>query len=101
MAFKPISVEKEINGTKFIAQFNGVSAMLDATNEADGDNKKMVEYLFKNVLVEPKIDDMDEYFATDVDFMNEVVSFASAVMRADEEYFPKANKKSASTKGTK
>ena len=101
MAFKPISKEETINGVKCIAQFNGVSAMLEATNDADGDSKKMVEYLFKNVLIEPKIDDMDEFFGTDVDFMNEVVSFASAVMRADEKYFPKTNKESASSKGTK
>lgn len=97
MAFKPIIKEKEINGVIYKAQFNGVSAMFDATAEADGNNKKMVEYLFKNVLVEPKIDDMDEYFGTDVELMSEVVEFASAVMKADKEYFPKTDE--AATKG--
>ena len=93
MAFKPIVKEKVIGGVTYKAQFNGVSAMFDATTQADGDNRKLVDYLLNNVLVEPKIDDMDEYFGTDVDLMNEVIEFASAVMRADKEYFPKPDKK--------
>lgn len=101
MAFKPVVKEKEIGGKIYKAQFNGVSAMLEATNEAGDDSKKLVEYLFKNVLVEPKIDDMDEYFGTDVDLMNEVVEFAGAVMRADKEYFPKSDESGAKGKGTK
>ena len=98
MAFKPIVKEKEINGVLFKAQFNGVSAMYNAVDEADNKNKELVEYLFKNVVVEPKIDDMDEYFGTDVDFLNDVVAFASAVMRADKEYFPKSDKKATKEK---
>lgn len=99
MAFKPIVKEKEIEGVIYKAQFNGVSAMFDAQSETDGDNKKMVEYLFKNVLVEPKIEDMDDYFGTDIELMNEVISFASDVMAADKKYFPKPDKGTAKAEG--
>lgn len=101
MAFKPVVKEKEINGKIYKAQFNGVSAMLDAVNEAGDDSKKLVEYLFANVLVEPKIEDIDEYFGTDVELMNKVVDFAGAVMRADKEYFPKSDKSGTAAKGSK
>ena len=54
------TVEKEINGTKYVAQFNGISAALKAVDESyiEGTNNTSVEklsrYLFSNVIVEPK-----------------------------------------------
>lgn len=99
MAFKPIVKEQEINGVVYKAQFNGVSAMIKATSEAGEDTEKLVNYLFDNVLVEPKISDLDEYFGTDVELMNKVIEFAGAVMRADEKYFPKAEPEKAAAKG--
>lgn len=96
--FKPIVITKEINGETYKAQFNGISAMLDGQVEINGNNKKMVEYLLENVLVEPKIKDMDEYFGTNVQLLNEVIEFASDVMTADQKYFPKADRGTAEEK---
>lgn len=88
MAFKPITKEKVINGKKYVAQFNGVSSLFKFNDETDGKLAKQAQYIFDNVLVEPKIKDPDEYFGTNVTLMNEVVAFCSAVMRGDAEYFP-------------
>lgn len=98
MAFKPIVIEKEIQGRIFKAQFNGFSALLDARAETEGSERKAAEYIFKNVIVEPTIGDIDEFFGTDMDLFSEVLAFGGAVMAADEEYFPKAEK--AGAKGT-
>lgn len=55
------TVEKEICGKKYIAQFNGISAALQAVDNSyiDGSNntsvKKLAKYLFEHVIVEPKI----------------------------------------------
>lgn len=98
MAFKPIVIEKEINGEIFKAQFNGFSALLDAREETSGSERKAAEYIFKNVIVEPKIKDIDEFFGTDLDFFSEVLAFGGEVMSADEKYFPKTEKEG--TKGT-
>ena len=94
MAFKPITKEKEIKGKKDVAQFNGVSTLFKFNDETDGKLEKQAQFIFKNVLVEPKIDDPDEFFGTDVELMNEVVAFCSAVMRGDAEYFPAPEKQS-------
>lgn len=88
MAFKPIVIEKEIRGKIYKAQFNGVSTMYRANDETDGKTIKLARFIFDNVLVDPKITDIDEYFGTDVSLMNEVIEFAADVMRADEKYFP-------------
>lgn len=100
MAFKPITKEKEIKGKKYIAQFNGVSTLFKFNDETDGKLEKQALYIFKNVLVEPKIDDPDEYFGTDVELMNEVVAFCSAVMRGDAEYFPAPDKQNGAEKAS-
>lgn len=92
MAFKPILIEKEINGEIFKAQFNGFSALLDARQETEGSEKKAAEYIFKNVIVEPKIKDIDEFFGTNMELFSEVLAFGGEVMAADEKYFPKAEK---------
>lgn len=97
MAFKPIAVTKEIDGVEYTAQFNGAMAMYRAT-DAEGGNAGLVEYLFNNVIVEPKITDVDEYFGVNVETMGKVVEFAGKVMRADPEYFPPANESATAKK---
>lgn len=90
MAFKPITVEKEIKGKKFVAQFSGASMLFKFNSETQGDAEKAKDFLLKYALVEPKIepDDFDDFIGTDIDLMNEIIEFAGAVMRADKEYFP-------------
>ena len=79
------TVEKEINGEKYVAQFNGLSAALKAMDESyiDGTTNlstyKLAEYIFKNVIVEPKGISIDD-FETIEDF-NEVVTWAQDVMQ--------------------
>lgn len=80
-------VEKEINGKKYKAQFNGISAALKAVDDSyiEGTSNTSVEkiskYLFENVIVEPKgltADDFDSMAE-----FNEVVTFARQVMQGD------------------
>ena len=78
--------EKEINGKKYVAQFNGLSCALKAIDNSylDGNSSnvsilKMSTYIFDNVIVEPKgltADDFDS-----VDELNEVVRFGMEVMQ--------------------
>lgn len=98
MAFKPVVIEKEIKGTVYKAQFNGVSTIFRANDETEGKAGKMADFLFKNVLVEPTITDVDDYFGTDIDLMNDVIEFAGDVMRADEKYFPVADESTTNKK---
>lgn len=80
-------VSKEINGVKYIAQFNGISAALKAVDNSyiEGTNNtsvaKLSEYLFKNVIVEPVGLTADDFESMD-DF-NEVVTFAREVMQGN------------------
>ena len=97
---KPYTVEKEINGKKYVCQFNGISAALNAVDSTyiDGTNTtsvtKMADYLFKNVVVEPSgltaddFDNMDEF--------NEVITFGREVMQG--EFRDKADEISAEKK---
>ena len=87
MATKFYQAEKTINGKKYIAQFNGISAALKAVDASyiEGTNNTSVEklskYLFDNVIVEPAgltADDFDS-----MEEFNEVVSFAREVMQGD------------------
>lgn len=91
MAFKPITVEKEIKGKKYVAQFGGASMLYRFNDETEGKSTLARDFLLKHVLVEPKIlpDEWDEYIGTDIDLMNEITEFLGAVIRADSEYFPK------------
>lgn len=56
------TVEKEINGVKYTAQFNGISAGLRAVDNSyiEGTQntsiEKLAKYLFKHVIVSPQID---------------------------------------------
>lgn len=92
MAFKPEIREKEIGGVVYKAQFSGVSMLYRMNDECDGKLQKQAEFIFKHVIVEPRIDDIDDYFGTDVELQNEVIEFAGKVMRADAEYFPDKKK---------
>lgn len=97
------TVEKEINGKKYVCQFNGISAALKAVDESyiDGTNttsvEKLSKYLFKNVIVEPSgltADDFDS-----MDEFNEVVGFAREVMQGD--FREAENEKAAKTASKK
>jgi hypothetical protein len=87
MAKNTYTVEKEINGKKYIAQFNGISAALDAVDSCyiPGTQNisagKMAKYLFDHVVVEPKgltADDFDS-----LEELNEVTDFAREVMQGN------------------
>ena len=79
------TVEKEINGVKYVAQFNGLSAALKAVDDSyiEGTENlsslKLSEYIFEHVIVEPKgltpdsFDSMEEF--------NDVVKWAQGVMQ--------------------
>lgn len=100
MAKKPYTVEKEIHGTKYTAQFNGLSAALKAVDNCyteDGKNisaGKMADYLFEHVIVDPKVtvDDFDS-----LEELNAVTDFAREVMQGN--FREKANEGAAKTKG--
>lgn len=93
------TVKKEINGTEYVAQFNGLSCALRAVDSSyiEGTNNTSIEtlskFIFDNVIVEPKgltIDDFD-----DLDEFNEVVGFGREVMQGK---FRDAANKSADKK---
>lgn len=80
-------VEKVIGGVKYIAQFNGISAALQAVDHSyiEGTNntsvEKLANYLFKNVIVEPQGLTPDSFESME-DF-NQVISFAREVMEGN------------------
>ena len=87
MANKFYTVKKEINGKEYTAQFSGISAALKAVDASyidDSNNtsvEKLAEYLFNNIIVEPKgltPDDFDSLTE-----FNEVVAFARGVMQGE------------------
>lgn len=80
-------VTKTINGKEYTAQFNGISAALDAVDScyisgtSNISTVKMMKYLLDNVIVEPKgltTDDFDS-----LDELNEVSDFAREVMQGN------------------
>ena len=99
MAKKFYTVEKEIRGKKYVAQFAGLSTALKAVDQSyiDGSNntsvEKLAEYIFKNIMVEPsglKVDDFDS-----LEEFNDVVAFGREVMQGNfrEEATDKATAK--------
>ena len=76
---------KEINGKKYTAQFNGLSCALRAVDSTyiEGTNntsvEKMSDYIFQNVIVEPKGLTIDDFES--MEEFNEVVSFGRDVMQ--------------------
>ena len=89
------TVENEINGVKYIAQFSGLSSALKAVDDSyipGSDNISMVklsEYIFKHVIVEPKNLDADSFET--LDEFNAVVNWAQTVMQGN--FRPKAEQK--------
>ena len=84
---KTYTVEKEINGTKYVCQFSGISTALRCVDESyiEGTTNtslnKLANYLFEYVVVEPKglsVDDFD-----DLDTFNEVIAFARDTMQGN------------------
>lgn len=79
------TVDKEINGVKYVAQFNGLSCALRAVDSSyiEGTNNTSIEslaqYIFNNVIVEPKGLTIDDF--EDLDEFNEVVGFGREVMQ--------------------
>lgn len=79
-------VKKTINGVEYTAQFNGVSAAMEAIDGCyiDGSSnissKKLADYVFEHVIVNPKvtIDDFDS-----VSEMNEVAEWGRDVMQGN------------------
>lgn len=100
MAFKPITVTETIDGKKYTAQFCGVSGVCKISNY-ENDVEKLVDFLFENVIVEPKISDIDEYFGVKVKHMNKVIEFAKQVLSADEKYFPENTDNEPAETGSK
>lgn len=89
--------EKTIKCTKYIAQFNGLSAALDAVDSSyldDSSNigiKKLSKYIFENVIVEPKNLTADDFET--IEEFNEVVGFGREVMQG--KFRPSEDKKPA------
>lgn len=79
------TVEKTINGKTYKAQFNGLSAALKAFDDSyiDGSSntslEKLTEYLFENVIVEPKGLTADDFGS--MEELNKVSGFARDVMQ--------------------
>ena len=99
MALKSYTVEQEINGVKYKAQFNGLSAALKANDSTyiEGTSvtslEKMAEYILKHVIIEPRkltVDDFD-----DMDELGEVVAFGREVMHGSHNPDKKTEKEVA------
>ena len=101
MANKFYTVEKEINGKTYKAQFAGISTALRAVDSSyiEGTNntstEKLAEYLFKYIIIEPKGLSIDDF--EDMQTFNEVITFAREVMSGD--FREKADKGTAKAKG--
>lgn len=79
------TVDKEINGTTYTAQFSGLSSALKAVDDSyiEGTSNisinKLANYIFEHIIVEPKNLDADSF--DDIDTFNEVVAFGREVMQ--------------------
>lgn len=94
------TVDKEINGTKYVAQFNGLSCALKAVDQSyiDGTQntsvEKLAKYIFDNVIVEPRNLSIDDFES--MEEFNEVVTFGREVMQGN--FRDKAANKAAAKK---
>jgi hypothetical protein len=81
------TAKKTIKGTEYVAQFNGISASLEAIDKSyiDGTNNmsmvKLSKYLLENVIVEPRGLTADSFES--MEEFNEVITFAREVMQGD------------------
>lgn len=77
--------KKVINGVEYTAQFNGLSAALDAVdsnyieNSSNISANKLAKYIFENVIVEPKGLTADSF--DNMDDFNAVIKWAQEVMQ--------------------
>lgn len=96
-------VTKVINGKEYKAQFSGLSTALRAVDASyiEGTSntsvEKLAQYLFDNIIVEPKGLTVDEFES--MDEFNEVVAFARKTMQG--EFRKEADKGATETKGKK
>lgn len=94
------TIEKEINGVNYVAQFNGLSSALRAVDQSyiEGSSNTSVEalakYIFANVIVEPKGLDIDDFES--MEEFNAVVTFGREVMQG--KFRDKATNKAAAEK---
>lgn len=85
MAEKFYQRKKTINGVEYTAQFNGLSAALSAVDETYIQNtettslKLLSQYIFENVIVEPKGLTADDFET--MEELNEVLRFGREVMQ--------------------
>ena len=96
---KPYTVEKEINGTTYTAQFNGLENALNAIDASYVNGRisvaKISGYIFEHVIVEPRVTAND--FET-MDELNKVIEFGMAVMQGN---FREKNGRTAEKAGKK
>lgn len=84
---KTYTVKKKICGTEYVAQFNGISAALEAVDGCyipgtqNISTVKMAKYLLDNVIVEPKGLSADDFET--LDELNAVTDFAREVMQGN------------------
>lgn len=85
--FNHYTVTKEINGTVYKAQFNGISAALKAVDNCkiEGSDatsiEKWAEYILEHVIVDPKNLTTDDF--SSLKELNEVIAFGRGVMQGD------------------
>lgn len=94
------TVKKVINGKEYTAQFNGISAAVEALDDWRKDNEnisiaKMSKYVLDHVIVEPKGLTMDDFEC--MEELNEVVAFGRDVLQGN--FRDKANEGAADKKG--
>ncbi len=79
------TVDKEINGKTYKAQFAGISTALRAVDSSyiegttNTSTEKLAKYLFDNIIVEPKGLSIDDFES--MEEFNEVITFAREVMQ--------------------
>ncbi len=84
---KHFTVTKEINGKTYTAQFNGISAALEATDSFYIDDSsnisslKMSKYVLEHVIVDPKGLTPDDFDT--LDELGEVVAWGREVMQGN------------------
>lgn len=81
--FESYKVTKEIDGTKYTAQFAGCSVALRATDDCkdkngEVSNLKLSQFLLDHVIVDPVNLTVDDF--EDVEKLGNVTSFAGEVM---------------------
>lgn len=80
-------VKEKIEGKEYIAQFCGISVALKAMDESkiDGTDatsyEKLAQYIFDNVIVEPKNLTPDDFDS--LDEFNKVLAFGRKVMQGE------------------